>query len=209
MSNHIITAEVVEGTLAKYKNQTETLAEFIGRSLVVIFKNQTEAEASSNNTSQSNGKGFTPGDAFEGGVTAKSYIKRTNSNQQPRLEDWQVAKWTKVSDTTGKARITKYWKQLDDAARRKAEAANNPVPAISFKGKNVVLTGTLSDYTREEASRLITTMGGWTGNTVTSRTHYLIVGDKPGSKLAEAKSKGVTIIDEQTFDALAKASGWK
>jgi hypothetical protein len=84
----------------------------IGRALVVIFNNQTVDEQKSNVTDNRNGMGFTGADAHSGCITAKSYLK------YGRLEDWQVERWVRPT-SNGLSRITKYWKQIAEAAETK------------------------------------------------------------------------------------------
>jgi hypothetical protein len=88
-------------------------AQFIGRALVVLFNNQTEAEKRVNNVTVDNGIGFTGADGHSGSITAKYFLKHGT------LLDWQVECWMK-GNKKGVARIAKYWKQLDAAARLKA-----------------------------------------------------------------------------------------
>ena len=72
----------------------------------------------------------------------------------------------------------------------------------AIAGKNFVLTGKLEKFTRDEASKLITERGGLVKGSVTKATNYLIVGDKPGSKLTKAQELGVTILSEDDLDKL-------
>ncbi|MEZ0287001.1 MAG: NAD-dependent DNA ligase LigA [Candidatus Paceibacterota bacterium] len=72
----------------------------------------------------------------------------------------------------------------------------------AFTGKTVVLTGTLDNYSREEAGELIRAAGGKISSSVSSETSYVLVGDKPGSKLAKAEQLGVAVLDEESFSAL-------
>ena len=69
-----------------------------------------------------------------------------------------------------------------------------------FKGKNFVLTGTLSDYSREEAGEIITNFGGNVTSSVSSKTDYVLAGEKAGSKLDKAKSLGIKIISESDLN---------
>jgi DNA ligase (NAD+) len=69
-------------------------------------------------------------------------------------------------------------------------------------GKTLVLTGTLPNLSREQATRLIRLAGGKVVNTVSKKTDYLIAGDSPGSKLAKAEEFGTEVIDEAAFQKL-------
>ncbi len=64
-------------------------------------------------------------------------------------------------------------------------------------GKTFVLTGTLPDLTREEASSLIKRAGGKVTGSVSKKTDYVVAGDSPGSKLAKAEELGVDVVDEE------------
>lgn len=71
-----------------------------------------------------------------------------------------------------------------------------------FYGKTFVLTGTLSSYTRDEAAEIIEQFGGKTSSSVSSKTDFVLAGEKAGSKLDKAKSLGVKIIDEKDFNSM-------
>lgn len=73
-----------------------------------------------------------------------------------------------------------------------------------FEGMTFVLTGTLSKYSRNEASDIIEKMGGKTSGSVSKKTTYVLAGEDAGSKLTKAGSLGVTIISEGEFEELIK-----
>lgn len=68
-----------------------------------------------------------------------------------------------------------------------------------FKGEKVVLTGSLADFTRSEAQKIIESEGGETQSSVTKTTTLVIAGESAGSKLDKAKQLGIKIIDEDEF----------
>lgn len=76
-----------------------------------------------------------------------------------------------------------------------------PVQNVSdeFKGKTFVLTGTLQNMTRDEASEKIKQMGGKTSSSVSRNTSYVVVGENAGSKLDKAQKLGVIILTENDF----------
>jgi len=76
------------------------------------------------------------------------------------------------------------------------------VTDASFAGLTFVLTGSLQHRTRDEAADEIGARSGKVTSSVSKKTSYVVVGEGPGSKLAKAEELGVTILDEQAFEAL-------
>ncbi|MGH9775423.1 MAG: NAD-dependent DNA ligase LigA [Candidatus Acidiferrales bacterium] len=74
-----------------------------------------------------------------------------------------------------------------------------------FAGKTFVFTGTLTRRSREEAEALVASHGGKPGSSVSKKTDYVVVGADPGSKYDKAKSLGVAILDESSFEKLVSA----
>jgi DNA ligase (NAD+) len=68
-----------------------------------------------------------------------------------------------------------------------------------FQNKNFVITGTLSDLSRKEASDLIKKRGGKVVDTVSKRVDFLVVGQEAGSKLVKAESLKIAILNEKAF----------
>jgi len=73
-----------------------------------------------------------------------------------------------------------------------------------FAGRTFVLTGTLSKYTRDEASAIIESFGGKASGSVSKKTSYVLAGENAGSKLAKAESLGVRIISEDEFEEMIR-----
>ena len=71
-----------------------------------------------------------------------------------------------------------------------------------LEGLTFVLTGTLSRYTRAEASEKIVRNGGKVSGSVSKKTSYVLAGEDAGSKLTKAQSLGIPILDEDGLDAM-------
>ena len=71
-----------------------------------------------------------------------------------------------------------------------------------FVGKKIVLTGTLTRYSRDEAKELIRAHGGNVGSSVSKKIDYVLLGAQAGTKADEARALGVPILSEEEFLAL-------
>ena len=71
-----------------------------------------------------------------------------------------------------------------------------------FAGKTFVLTGTLENYTRDQASEIIEKFGGKVSGSVSKKTSYVLAGEEAGSKLTKAQDLGIPIITEQQFNEM-------
>lgn len=85
------------------------------------------------------------------------------------------------------------WEEIEPAARQ----TEGPLA-----GKTFVLTGTLSDMTRDEAKARIQAMGGKVSGSVSKKTDYVIYGDNAGSKLTKAQNLEIETLDEAAFQKL-------
>lgn len=84
-----------------------------------------------------------------------------------------------------------------------AQAEELPSAASArLSGKTLVLTGTMPNWTRDEATRHILAAGGKVSGSVSKKTAYVVAGEEAGSKLDKAKELGVTVLDEDGLKAL-------
>ena len=90
-----------------------------------------------------------------------------------------------------------------------ADVNGNFVRDNFFSGKSFVLTGTLSNYTREEAEEIIMSLGGNVTSSVSKKTDYVLAGEKAGSKLGKAKNLNIKILNESEFKAKINEAGSK
>lgn len=79
---------------------------------------------------------------------------------------------------------------------QKLEVATTVGAGLALAGKTLVLTGTLPNWTRDEASRYIQAAGGKVTSSVSRKTSFVVAGDEAGSKLVRAQELGVTVLDE-------------
>lgn len=80
-------------------------------------------------------------------------------------------------------------------------ALNNKIIGHEFEGKIFVLTGSLKNFTRSEATELIKERSGRVSGSVSKKTSYVLAGEDPGSKYEKAQKLGIEILDEETFRA--------
>ena len=68
-----------------------------------------------------------------------------------------------------------------------------------FVGKTIVVTGTLSSFSREDAREALRKAGAIVTDSVSKKTDYLVVGEDAGSKLDKARALGVKTLTEKQF----------
>ncbi len=81
-----------------------------------------------------------------------------------------------------------------ELSKQERRAGEGPLEGATF-----VLTGTLPELSREEATKRIRRAGGKVTGSVSKSTDYVVAGDSPGSKLAKAEELDIEILDEEGF----------
>ncbi len=79
------------------------------------------------------------------------------------------------------------------------------VRGTALAGKTFVLTGTLPNYSRDAAKKLIEDAGGKVSGSVSKKTDFVVAGADAGSKLDKARELGVKVIDEAGMEKLVKS----
>lgn len=83
-----------------------------------------------------------------------------------------------------------------------SEQVKNLSEGQVLSGLTFVVTGTLIHYTRDSIKEKIESLGGQVTGSVSKKTHYVLAGDKAGSKAEKALALGVPLLTEEAFEAL-------
>jgi len=135
---------------------------------------------------------------------------RTLAREFGSLRRLREAEEDQVGRVVGPVVARSVRKFFDDAAHKRilqrlekygVKPQDMPVQkkAQTLKDKTFVFTGTLSESTRNEAKEAVEARGGRIASSVSRNTDYLVVGENPGSKLAEARRNRVRTMDEAGF----------
>ncbi len=144
-----------------------------------------------------------------GRVAAKDLAKRfQNMDALAAATAEQLIALENVGEITA-GNIVAYFADEKNRAELAALAAQGVIPVWEekertgvFAGENVVLTGTLSNFKRSAAQKLIEERGGVCQSSVNKATTLVIAGEEAGSKLEKAQKLGIKILDEAGFIAL-------
>jgi DNA ligase (NAD+) len=107
-----------------------------------------------------------------------------------------------VYETLAEERTRELIERLRGHGLNMEEEGPAPPPEGPLVGKTLVLTGTLPNLTREDATARIEAAGGKVTGSVSKKTDYLVAGEDPGSKYTKAQELGTEILDEDALLAL-------
>ncbi|MEV4630242.1 NAD-dependent DNA ligase LigA [Micromonospora sp. NPDC049523] len=106
------------------------------------------------------------------------------------LREWFTVDWHRE--------VVRKWTEAGvQMAEEQVEQGPRPLEGIT-----VVVTGTLASYSRDRAAEAVQSRGGKVSGSVSKKTHFVVVGDNPGSKADKAASLKVPILDEAGFEIL-------
>jgi DNA ligase (NAD+) len=106
------------------------------------------------------------------------------------VREWFAVEWHRE--------IVRKWRE---AGVRMADERDESIPR-TLEGMSIVVTGTLQQYSRDEAKESIMARGGRAAGSVSKKTAFVVVGDSPGSKYDKAMQLKVPVLDEDGFTVL-------
>lgn len=135
---------------------------------------------------------------FAASAAELSEVEGVGPTLAASIEQWWSEDWHRE--------IVRRW----SAAGVRVEIENHQGPAAGggpLAGQSIVVTGTLSSLSRDEAEERIIQLGGKAASSVSKKTSFVVAGPGAGSKLAKAEELGVKVIDESEFlSILAEAA---
>ncbi len=106
------------------------------------------------------------------------------------LRDWFSVDWHRE--------VVAKWRA---AGVRMVDEIDASVPR-TLEGMSIVITGSMDDFSRDEAKEAITARGGRAAGSVSKKTAFVVAGEAPGSKFDKAMEIGVPVLDEAGFRVL-------
>ena len=129
-------------------------------------------------------------------VDALAAVEGVGPTIAASVRDWFTVDWHRA--------IVSKWR---DAGVRLEDAGFDPARAAArlLAGVSVVITGTLAEFSRDEAGEAVRQAGGKVTSSVSKKTDFVVAGENAGSKYDKAVELGVTILDESAFRLLLSA----
>lgn len=142
------------------------------------------------------------GEATAAGLAA--YFATLEALEQASIEELQKVPDVGIVVATHVFHFFAEENNRDVIAQLRAEGVNWPAPVVvnveeidsPFAGKTIVLTGSLSQLSRDDAKARLMALGAKVAGSVSKKTDLVIAGEAAGSKLAKAQELGIAVIDE-------------
>lgn len=129
---------------------------------------------------------------------------KADRNELTALEDIGEKMADSIIRFFAQEQTKQFIKRLEDAGVNCVDNSENNIVDKRFEGMTFVLTGTLANFKRSDAEKIIENYGGKTSSSVSKKTTYVLAGAEAGSKLDKAQSLGITVISEAEFEEMIK-----
>ena len=189
--------------LDKYKEELMTLEGFGEKSIIKLLSSIEKSKSNSLERLL-----FAIGIRHVGAKTAKILARNyKNIDALMKASYEELSEINDIGDTIAKSIVEFFQKEeninlinkLKESGVNMNYQNDNYKESADFANKTFVLTGTLNNITREEATVLIENAGGKVSGSVSTKTSAVIVGDNPGSKYTKAISLGIPVWEEDEF----------
>lgn len=138
-------------------------------------------------------------------ILARSFVKLSDLRSAPL---WKLKQIDGIGDVMADEIVSFFADAhnneiLDELLEQVTIAEKETVQSIAdgpLAGKKIVLTGTLSKYTRDEAKEILERLGARVQGSVSAKTDIVLAGADAGSKLTKAEQLGITIWSEEDFE---------
>jgi DNA ligase (NAD+) len=134
--------------------------------------------------------------------TSMDALMAASAEELEQVEDVGPIVAESIREFFAEAQNRKLVERLRAAGLQMKGAARPKPGSTHLAGQTFVLTGTLPNYTRDQAQKLIEDVGGKVASSVSKKTNYVVAGADPGSKLDKARALGVPVLDEEGFEDL-------
>lgn len=131
-------------------------------------------------------------------------IMNVNIEELTALSDIGDKMAESVVDFFSQEQTKIFIQKLETAGVNCVDDSDNLVIDKRFENMTFVLTGTLQNFKRSDAGKIIESYGGKTSSSVSKKTTYVLAGAEAGSKLDKANALGITVISEAEFEEMIK-----
>jgi DNA ligase (NAD+) len=143
------------------------------------------------------GVGYVTAEALANHFGSIDALRAADPEQIQEVEGVGPVMAEQIAESLGDERTRELIERLRERGLNfKQEGSQRPARGGALDGKTLVLTGTLPNLTREEATALIKRAGGKVSGSVSGKTDYVVSGEDPGSKMQKAEELGIDTVDE-------------